>query len=268
MPHATRPLVYVLLVLSACGPVRAQEPFEIICLDPTITTAPESSTCTACPRADEIFELSDRSLDANAICTVAPACPYGLGTDAVTVTCNAGVPIQKECQVTVQDFGLSIKPVPGPTPLWPPNHKYQAFEIASDCIGEIRQVNSCGQPSIRIDPSTVSVTIQKVTSSEPEDDSFDNSTAGDGKTCRDIQILPSRSAFQIRRERRATGDGRVYRVYYKVDHAASGQSTSSACTFTVAHSLQAPVAETSVCHSCVGDACGSCPGPQPSCSEN
>ncbi len=268
MRHTARALVCLLVVLPACVASYGQEPPEILCLNPTVTAVPEEGGCSACPRMDAIFELSDRSLDPRAICTVEPACPYAPGSHAVTVNCNVGVPIQKECQVTVQDVGLSIKPVPGPTPLWPPNHKYQAFDIATDCIGEILQINSCAQPSTPIDPSTTSITIRRVTSSEPEDDKVDPTHSGDGKSCHDMEIFPSRSAFQLRRERLGSGDGRVYTVHYSVVHTPSGQSARSACVYTVAHTVNEPVAENSACRLCVGEECGNCPGPQPSCSEN
>ena len=90
-------------------------------------------------------------------------------TKATALELAPEVRVEKMCRVTVVDFSLSITPVPGPTPLWPPNHKYVRIS-ASDCVAQV--TDACNGQAI--DPVTIDdVTISRITCDESDDDKGD-----------------------------------------------------------------------------------------------
>ncbi len=98
-----------------------------------------------------------------------------------------------------------------PDTLWPPNHKYvdvTATVVVSD----------------NFDPSPT-ITLVSVTSNEPDNG------LGDGDTPNDIVIVDDFN-FQLRAERSATGDGRIYTITYEVTDAC-GNSTLATAEVTV-----------------------------------
>ena len=99
--------------------------------------------------------------------------------------------------------------------MWPPNHKYQNFTMSdfgvtasSGCDGNL----------------TNSVTIVSVTSDELDD----NPGGADGNTTNDIVIAADCKSVQLRRERDAGLDGRVYTVTFQVTDSVGNIATATA----------------------------------------
>ncbi len=98
-----------------------------------------------------------------------------------------------------------------PDTLWPANHKYvevKATVIVAD----------------NFDPNPA-VTLLSVTSNEPDDG------LGDGDTATDSVILDD-FTFDLRAERSATGDGRIYTITYQATDAC-GNVTEQSATVSV-----------------------------------
>jgi hypothetical protein len=83
-----------------------------------------------------------------------------------------------------------------PVTLWPPNHKYQRVAIARF----VRRVSDTCDPEMLPED----VTIEAVTSDEPENG------RGDGNTRDDMVLVDDCRAVDLRAERRGGGNGRVY----------------------------------------------------------
>ena len=102
--------------------------------------------------------------------------------------------------------------------IWPPNHSYHLFNVsdfvasASGCDGDL----------------TSSVVIASVSSDEPED----NLSGADGTTLNDIVIAPDCKSVQLRSERDANLDGRVYTITFRV-RDSQGNTTTATVTVTV-----------------------------------
>jgi len=98
--------------------------------------------------------------------------------------------------------------------VWPPNHAYQTFTAsdfgatASGCDGDL----------------TSSIVIASVSSDEPED----NLTGADGATLNDIVIAADCKSVQLRRERDADLNGRVYTITFKVTDSGGNTTTATA----------------------------------------
>jgi predicted outer membrane repeat protein len=98
--------------------------------------------------------------------------------------------------------------------VWPPNHAYQTFTAsdfgatASGCDGDL----------------TSSIVIASVTSDEPED----SLTGADGTTLNDIVIAADCKSVQLRRERDADLNGRVYTITFKVTDSGGNTTTATA----------------------------------------
>jgi hypothetical protein len=98
--------------------------------------------------------------------------------------------------------------------VWPPNHAYQTFTAsdfgatASGCDGNL----------------TSSIVIASVSSDEPED----NLTGADGTTLNDIVIAANCKSVQLRRERDADLNGRVYTITFKVTDSGGNTTTATA----------------------------------------
>jgi hypothetical protein len=100
--------------------------------------------------------------------------------------------------------------------MWPPNHKYQTFNV-SDFVSSATA--GCGGGDI-----TSSVVIQKVSSDEPED----NLSGADGNTLNDIVIAADCKSVQLRRERDGNLNGRVYTITFKVTDSFGNTATATA----------------------------------------
>ena len=98
---------------------------------------------------------------------------------------------------------------------WPPNHQYSTFNISdfnvtatSSCDGNI----------------TNNVVIASVTS----DESDDNPGDADGNTINDIVIAEACKSVQLRRERDANLNGRVYTITFRVTDSVGNTTTATA----------------------------------------
>ncbi len=142
----------------------------------------------------------------------------GVGTHTITleVTDAAGNSSTDDVVIQVVDTTPpEVVLTVSPSTLWPPNHKLVN-------ISATVRVDDCG-------PYTV--TLESVTSNEP-----DNGT-GDGDTENDIQgaaFGTADDAFAVRAERAGGGSGRIYTVVYKVVDGA-GLETIATTFITVPH---------------------------------
>jgi hypothetical protein len=111
--------------------------------------------------------------------------------------------------------------------MWPPNHTYHTFNVsdfvasASGCDGDL----------------TSSVVIASVSSDEAED----NPAGADGNTLNDIVIAANCKSVQLRAERDANLNGRVYTITFKVSDS-QGNTTTATATVTVPVNQSGPAA--------------------------
>jgi hypothetical protein len=125
--------------------------------------------------------------------------------------------------VTVVDTIAPTITLNGQTPsLWSPNHKYKTFEVSNFVTGVS---DSCDS-----ELGVSSVVIEQVTSDEAENG------PGSGNTLNDIVIAADCKSVQLRAEREADGDGRVYTITFRVRDASGnvGRVTAKA---VVPHNL-------------------------------
>lgn len=146
--------------------------------------------------------------------------PFGFGEHLVTlqVTDSVGQTATAEVVWVVGDTTAPvIELVASPSMIWPPNHKMvhvHVEAIASDV---------CSPP--------VTVLLESVTSSEPDD------ANGDGRTQPDILGVESGTPdfdFQVRAERSGRGTGRVYTATYSATDALGNVGLGDV-TITVPH---------------------------------
>jgi hypothetical protein len=142
--------------------------------------------------------------------------PIGESDITLKVTDTVGVYNTAELRVNVIDSTppqLSLAPAPGT--LWPPNHRMVNVAVP------VSATDAC---------SSASVTLDSITSSEPDD----APGGSDGNTSQDIQGATAGTpdfAFQLRAERNAAGVGRFYRVSYSAVDSVGNRSTASALIF-------------------------------------
>ena len=98
--------------------------------------------------------------------------------------------------------------------MWPPNHKYQTFNITDF----VTSASDTCDTSININ----SVVISKVTSDETENGN------GDGNTSNDIVIASGCKSVQLRSERDGGSNGRVYTITFRVRDASGNETTVTA----------------------------------------
>jgi hypothetical protein len=132
--------------------------------------------------------------------------------------------------------------------LWPPDHTYRTVSL-SDCIQSV--ADRCEGPL------PVKGTILRVTSDEPENG------RGDGDTCDDI-VIANDTTVQLRAQRSARGDGRVYSIFAEVSDD-DGNRAPLICKVQVPrHRGKAPAIDSGAAY-CVGQGCGAVPGHDRSC---
>jgi uncharacterized repeat protein (TIGR01451 family) len=141
---------------------------------------------------------------------------FAVGTTTITWTATdaAGNTATATQTVTVIDNTPPLITTNGQTPsMWPPNHKYQTFQLTNFVTGAS---DNCGGVGIN------DVVIEKVTSDEIENGN------GDGNTMNDIVIAADCKSVQLRSEREGSGDGRVYTITFKVTdtHGNVGRATA------------------------------------------
>jgi uncharacterized repeat protein (TIGR01451 family) len=91
--------------------------------------------------------------------------------------------------------------------LWPPNHKFVLRTLTG---------------AFDIDGDAVVTTVLEVTQDEPLDE------LGDGKTTPDARPGAAGDQVELRAERSGRGDGRVYRISFKVEDGLGGECTGTA----------------------------------------
>jgi uncharacterized repeat protein (TIGR01451 family) len=141
---------------------------------------------------------------------------FPVGTTTITYSAtdasnNTGTATQT---VTVIDNTVPVISTNGQTPsMWPPNHKYQTFQVTNFVTGASDNCSSLGVGN---------VVIEKVTSDEIENGN------GDGNTTNDIVIASDCKSVQLRSEREGNGDGRVYTITFKVTDASGNVGRATA----------------------------------------
>ena len=147
---------------------------------------------------------------------------FPVGTTTITYSAtdpsnNTGTATQT---VTVIDNTAPVITTNGQTlSMWPPNHKYQTFQVTNFVTGVSDNCSSLGVGN---------VVIEKVTSDEIENGN------GDGNTTNDIVIAADCHSVQLRSEREGNSDGRVYTITFKVKDA-SGNVGRATATVVVRH---------------------------------
>ncbi|MGH7451402.1 MAG: PKD domain-containing protein, partial [bacterium] len=137
--------------------------------------------------------------------------------------------------INVVDTTPPVTTLQPPIALWPPNHKYTTISIAQIVVS----VNDACAGSIPVSE----VKIASVSSDEPEDtpdvvclidDPLHVCFNGDGSTTDDIVIAGDCQSVQLRKERAASGNGRVYTINLKVSDA-NGNGATAAFKVSVPH---------------------------------
>ena len=168
--------------------------------------------------------------------------PLGETTVTLTVQDNDGETDQCIATVTVID-GTSpvITTITDPIVIWPPNHQYVSF-VLSDFVLSVW--DNCASLTIN------DVYITKATSDEPE-----NAVGGgDGNTLDDIVIADDCKSIQLRKERQAGGNGRVYTIYLELDDG-NGNTGSATCQVQVPHNNGETAIDDGAIYEVLGD-CG------------
>ena len=229
--------VQVITVIDAVPPVFTFVPPAV-----TAYTGPGATTCdTVVPNAT----LGTATATDNCSVTVTRSPSgntFGVGTTTITWTATdgAGNTATATQNVTVIDNTVPVITVNGTTPsMWPPNHKYQTFQLTGFVTGAS---DNCGGVGIS------NVVIEKVTSDEIENGN------GDGNTTNDIIIAANCKSVQLRSEREGDGNGRVYTITFKVTdtHGNVGRATSKV---VVAHNPGETAVDSGVHYTVTG----SCP---------
>jgi hypothetical protein len=235
-----------------------------------VTVADLTPPAIVCP-ADQTIECSGGGATATFTTTSADNCslaseacappsgsvfPVGTTLDTCTATDGSGNSSSCTFNVTVRDSAGPTIVTSGPAVLWPPNHKYQTFNL-SDCVTSV--TDGCEGP---LDINTAGK-ITRVTSDEAEDDKLTGGGNGDGDTCNDI-VITGNTSVDLRTERFGRGNGRVYTVFFDVTDA-SGNVSSSSCKVAVPHDQSGAPAVEDGCSFCEGAGCDSCPGHDAAC---
>jgi predicted outer membrane repeat protein len=104
--------------------------------------------------------------------------------------------------------------------MWPPNHTYHTFNVTDF----VASATSTCDPNVDVND----VVIVSVSSDEPED----SLTGADGTTLNDIVIAADCKSVQLRSERDANLNGRVYTITFKVTDS-QGNSTTATATLSI-----------------------------------
>ena len=230
---------------------------------PPAITCPESQTLE-CVDHGAVATFSASATDncgvADTSCAPPSGSTFGLGTSNATcsATDDSGGTSNCTFSVTVVDTQPPVVTTGAPAVYWPPNHQYQAFDLA-DCVTSI--VDACDGSVTEI----TSAHITRITSDEAEDDKLAGGGLGDGNTCNDI-IITSPHTADLRVERTGHGNGRLYTVFFDVTDG-QGNVTSASCKVGVTHDQSDPNSvPDDGCKYCVGSGCGSCPGHDSACT--
>lgn len=139
--------------------------------------------------------------------------PKGTTTITWTATDDAGNHSSCDQTITVVDNEPPVIVFNGQTPsMWPPNHKYQTFQVTNFVTSV---TDNCDSINVS------SVYITKVTSDEIENGN------GDGNTLNDIVIAADCKSVQLRSEREGNSNGRVYTIFYSVSDSSGNVGTGT-----------------------------------------
>jgi hypothetical protein len=195
-------------------------------------TTPPSIACpapiaTECTSPEGAFVQPGQATSSD-ICTAATVTGpqpglFPRGTTPVTYTSSDTTGNSASCDSTISvvDTTPPTISVGHPAPLLPANHQYHTVSL-DDCHIEIQ--DTCGG---LLSPSTAHAEITCVTSNEPDNGH------GDGNTINDIVILDDHT-LKLRAERDGGGNGRVYKVHFRVKDQA-GNPQNGVCSFVVPH---------------------------------
>src|SRR5262249_30821660 len=146
-----------------------------------------------------------------------PAGPYPLGTTPVTLTVTEPEGLSNSCTASVTVVDTTPPVISSvsafPNVLWPPNHKMVPVTVAVSASDVCSPIVTCK--------------ITSVTSNESVNG------PGSGHTAPDWQITGDLSV-DLRAERSATGNGRVYTLVVQCTDA-SNNSSSASTTVSVPH---------------------------------
>jgi uncharacterized repeat protein (TIGR01451 family) len=155
---------------------------------------------------------------------------YPKGTTTITWTATDDAGNHSSCMqtVVVVDTQPPVIVFNGQTPsMWPPNHKYQTFQVTNFVTSV---TDNCDSLSVS------AVYITKVTSDELENSN------GDGNTLNDIVIAANCKSVQLRSERDGGGNGRVYTIFFSVQDSSGNVGTGTA-TVVVRHNPGEPAVD-------------------------
>ena len=139
------------------------------------------------------------------------AFPVGTTINTFTVTAASGAQTSCSFSVTVIDNQAPTITMNGQTPvLWPPGHQYETINV-TDLVASASDLCDAG------------VDINDVVIAEVSSDELEDGPA-DGSTLNDIVIAADCKTVQLRAERQASGNGRVYTIKFKVTDS-SGNTT-------------------------------------------
>ena len=145
--------------------------------------------------------------------------PVGDHTITLRVTDSSGKTSTDEVLVTVVAVPSTVDLHVSPSVLWPPNHKL--VHITTHVT-----VTGCGA-----DSAGPTITLESVTSNEPDDGN------GDGNTTGDIQGVTTGTDdfdFWLRAERAGGGSGRIYTIVYSIV-GSDGVETTATTEVIVPH---------------------------------
>jgi hypothetical protein len=227
---------YRAVFTNACGTATTSAATLTTCTPPVVTVNP-TSVADACVGAVISFT-------ANATGTPTPTVQWQVSTNGgatysniagatsntLNITASVAVRNNKYRAVFTNACGteassaatlgvdtvLPVITVNHPTlSLWPPNHKYETYNVTDFVSGAS---DNCNANLLN------SVVIASVTSDELDD----NPSGGDGNTINDIVIAANCKSVQLRAERDGNLDGRVYTITFKVTDSAGNVSTATA----------------------------------------
>jgi uncharacterized repeat protein (TIGR01451 family) len=190
--NAATPVTRTVTVVDTIAPVitvNGANPMTVECH--TTFTDPGATATDACDT--NVPVSTSGSVNTNVPGT------YTLTYNASDDSGNNATP--KTRTVIVVDTGLPVITVNNLMPsLWPANHKYVSFNV-TDFV-------TAASDGCDTSLGVSSVIVEKITSDETENGN------GDGNTTNDIVIAPNCKSFQVRAERNAGGNGRVYTVTF------------------------------------------------------
>ncbi len=175
--------------------------------------------------------IVDPTDDATSLVTL----DFGSHTIELTVDDGNGETDTDVVLITIEDTTPPIITLNPAIMLWPPNHKYVTISI-SQCVAEVSDACAGGIP-------LSAVKIASVSSDEPEDAPDGQCTItdplhicfnGDGSTTSDMVIAADCQSVNLRSERAASNNGRVYTLNLEVSDA-SGNVATAAFEVSVPH---------------------------------